>query len=136
MSKRLYELLNDDNKIDEERKKAQDLRSKLGGKKSLNPFTILLDLSGIGRDDAWGKGGSGGGYGSYGKDSWKPSKSSKMEGFSSKDQKFGGFGSDSYKGGDWSSKSGSHYDDTDVKPKWKVEHEPKKEEKETSPVRK
>lgn len=33
MSKRIYELLNDENKIDEERKKAQELRAKLGGKK-------------------------------------------------------------------------------------------------------
>lgn len=31
-AKRVYELLNDDNKIDEERKKAQEMREKLGGK--------------------------------------------------------------------------------------------------------
>lgn len=107
MSKRLYELLNDENKIDEERKKAQELRSKLG------------DLSGISNNN--------GGFGGYSKDSWK--SKGKMEAFGSNSQKFGGFGSDSYSrgGSDW--KSSSHYDDTSVKPKWRVEEtvEPKKD---------
>lgn len=58
------------------------------------------------------------GYGGFSKDSWKPK--GKMEGFGSKDSRFGGFGSDSYKNGsDW--RPGSHYDDTTVKPKWRVE---------------
>jgi len=98
MSKRIYELLNDENKIDEERKKAQELRAKLG------------DLSGMSNRES--------GYGGFSKDSWKPK--GKMEGFGSKDSRFGGFGSDSYKNGsDW--RPGSHYDDTTVKPKWRVE---------------
>ncbi len=61
-----------------------------------------------------------------------------MEAFGSNTGKFGGHGSDSYKsGGDW--KSGSHYDDTSVKPKWRVEDtvEPKKDwDRDTKSVKK
>mmetsp|Transcript_1636 Transcript_1636/g.1459 ORF Transcript_1636/g.1459 Transcript_1636/m.1459 type:complete len:319 (-) Transcript_1636:228-1184(-) len=104
-SKRIVELLNDDTKIDEERKKSQEMREKLG------------DIKGYGSGGYEGGGASKYGGSSGGSSSWKSGGGSKFEGYGSKDAgKYSGSGST---GSTW--KSDSHYDDNRKAGKWRVE---------------
>jgi len=111
VSKRVVTLLNDEAKIDEERKKSQELRERLGGEMK-----------------AYGSGGSS--YGGTGSGSFSSGAGRSYDGFSSNKggqtggSKYSGggsntgFGSDPYKGGFGSD---SHYDDTRKVGKWRVE---------------
>lgn len=107
VSKRVVTLLNDEQKIDEERKKSQELRERLGGEMK-----------------SYGSGSSS--YGGMSSSSF--SSSNRNDGFSSNKPAGGqskyagggsatGFGSDNYKGFG----SDSHYDDTRKAGKWRVD---------------
>jgi hypothetical protein len=113
VSKRVVTLLNDEQKIDEERKKSQELRERLGG-----------DMK------AYGSGGSsygGTGSGSYGSSSRYDGGFNSNKGFGSGSgsgqSKYAGGGSTTGFGSETSKGFGSdsHYDDTRKVGKWRVE---------------